>query len=313
MHILVTGGAGFIGSHLVRWLVEQGEEVRVLDNLSSGKCSFLGPALEHINLIEGDICDMPTLQAAVAKVDLVFHLAARVSVPESIAHPLHAQHTNATGSMQVFETARAAGVRRVVQASSCALYGNNERLPLGESEPPEPLSPYALTKLAAEHAGQLYTSLYGLEVVALRFFNVYGPRQDPSSPYAAVIPRFIERLNAGDQPIIFGDGLQSRDFVFVGDILRALWTAATVPDVAGKVLNVGSGESWSILDLAQMIGDLMQVPVEPQFQPPRCGEVRHSRADVSRFAAAGFRSQVQLREGLATTIAAWQDSQRKLA
>ncbi len=308
MDILVTGGAGFIGSHLVRWLVEQGHHVRVLDNLSSGRLDLLGPALESIEFIEGDIRNFSAVQAALNRIDLVFHLAALVSVVESVEYPLRTQDINATGTLHVLEGARRAGVARVVQASSCAVYGNTEKLPVAETERPMPLSPYALTKLAAEQYGQLYTQLYELETVALRFFNVYGPRQDPASPYAAVIPRFIAKLCAAEQPLIYGDGQQSRDFIFVGDIVRALWSAATVPNIAGGVFNVGSGLAWSILELARIIGDVLGVSVQPIFAPARDGEVRHSRADVSLFAEqANFRANMPLREGLNATVAAWQE------
>ncbi len=307
MNILVTGGAGFIGSHLTHWLVDQGHHVRVLDNLSSGRPEMLGAAQDAVELIVGDICDLATVQTAVTGMHLVFHLAALVSVVESVDHPLRAQAINATGTLHVLEAARAAGVSRVVQASSCAVYGNTVCLPVSEAEPPRPLSPYALTKLAAEQAGQLYTSLYGLETVALRFFNVYGPRQDPASPYAAVVPRFIAALRAGQQPTIYGDGQQSRDFVFVGDIVRALWTAATTRGVAGAIFNVGSGANWSILELAQTIGRLLGVPVQPHFAPERSGEVRHSCADTTLFATrAGFHITTDLRQGLAETLLAYE-------
>jgi nucleoside-diphosphate-sugar epimerase len=233
----------------------------------------------------------------------VFHLAAMVSVVLSVEQPLLAHAINATGSLHVLDTAHRAGARRVVQASSCAVYGDTERLPIAEVEPPHPLSPYAATKLVAEQAGQLYSRLYGLEVVALRFFNVYGPRQDPNSPYAAAVPRFAAALAAGQQPTVYGDGGQSRDFIFVEDIVRALWTAATAPGIAGEVFNVGRGEACSILDLVDMIADVIGVQAQPQFAPARGGEVRHSLADVSRFAErAGFRARIGLRQGLAATI-----------
>ena len=303
MRILVTGGAGFIGSHLVRWLLQANHSVRVLDNLSTGSRSMLGPAQDSVEMIVGDIRDLEAVHSAVAGVDLVFHLAAMVSVVQSVEQPLLAQSINATGSLHVLEAARKADVPRVIQASSCAVYGNCERLPIGESEPPQPSSPYAMTKLAAEQAGQLYTRLYGLEAVALRFFNVYGPRQDPNSPYAAVVPRFMATLHAQQQPTIYGDGLQSRDFIFVEDIVRGLWAAATAPGVAGEVFNVGRGERLSIRDLVDTIGDVLGVPIEPRFAPPRDGEIRHSLADVSRFAErAGFRARVGLRDGLAAMI-----------
>jgi nucleoside-diphosphate-sugar epimerase len=308
MHILVTGGAGFIGSHLVCWLIEQGHDVRILDNLSSGRTTLPGTSLEAVMFLEGDILDFNTVLSASRGVDLVFHLAAQVSVIDSIEDPLHTQAVNATGTMHVLEAARQAQVRRVVQASSCAVYGNTELLPISETVAPAPLSPYAITKLAAEHMGQLYTNLYDIETVALRLFNVYGPRQDPASPYAAVIPRFIDILHSGKQPVIYGDGHQSRDFVFVGDIVRALWTAATAANMAGAVCNVGTGRAWSILDLTRMLGDVLGMAVQPAFMPERSGEVRHSCADVSRFEAqSGFKAQTTLPEGLALTVKGWSE------
>lgn len=303
MKILVTGGAGFIGSHLVRWLVEQGHRVRVLDNFSTGRRESLAPVRSAIEIIAGDIRDYALVLAATHDNELIIHLAAMVSVVQSVQQPLEAQAINATGSLNVLEAARQAGVQRVVQASSCAIYGNTEQLPVSEAHTPEPLSPYATTKLAAEQAGQLYSQLYGVATVALRFFNVYGPRQDPASPYAAVVPRFIRALRNGEQPTIYGDGQQSRDFIFVGDIVRALWAAGTMPGIGGKVYNVGRGEAYAVLDLAHMIGELLGVGVQPHFAPTRDGEVRHSCADVTRFAQqAGFQAQASLYEGLQATI-----------
>jgi UDP-glucose 4-epimerase len=303
MKILVTGGAGFIGSHLVRWLVEQGHRVRVLDNFSTGRRESLAPVRSVIEIITGDIRDYPLVLAAMQDSELIIHLAAMVSVVQSVQQPLEAHAINATGSLHVLEAARQAGVRRVVQASSCAVYGNTEQLPVSEAHTPEPLSPYASTKLAAEQAGQLYSQLYGVATVALRFFNVYGPRQDPASPYAAVVPRFIRALRNGEQPTIYGDGKQSRDFIFVGDIVRALWAAGTMPGIGGKVYNVGRGEAYAVLDLAHMIGELLGVGVRPNFADTRDGEVRHSCADVTQFAQqAGFQAQASLYEGLQATI-----------
>lgn len=303
MNILVTGGAGFIGSHLVEWLVRQGHRVRVLDDFSTGRRERLAALPSPVELITGDIRDFGIVQAAAEEVECIFHLAAMVSVSESIERPLDAEAINAMGTLHVLEAARQAGTRRVVQASSCAVYGNSESLPINEEETPDPLSPYAATKLAAECLGRLYTRLYETEAVALRFFNVYGPRQDPGSPYAAVVPRFIAALQSGSQPTIYGDGGQSRDFVFVGDIVRALWTAATTPGAAGGIFNVGRGESCTILELAQLIGEQLGVQVQPKFALARGGEVRHSCADVSLFAQrAGFRAKVSLRDGLAATL-----------
>jgi len=243
------------------------------------------------------------VRRAASGVDLIFHLAAMVSPVQSVEQPIEAHAVNTTGTLQVLEAARAAGARRVVQASSCAVYGNTQRLPIGEADPPQPLSPYAASKLAAEQYGQMYTRLYGLEVVALRFFNVYGPRQDPASPYAAAVPRFVSTLSTGRQPTIYGDGEQSRDFIFVGDIVRALWTAATAPGIAGAVFNVGRGETSSIHTLVETIAELLDVPAHPHFAPERAGEVRHSCADVSLFASrASFRAQVDLREGLRAVL-----------
>lgn len=303
MYILVTGGAGFIGGHLVRALAEGGSRVRVLDNLSTGRRENLAEVGAEIELIEGDIRNPEALRRALDGAELVFHLAAMVSVVQSVEQPLEAQETNATGTIRLLEAARAAGVRRVVQASSCAVYGDPGRMPIGEDTPAQPLSPYALTKLAAEQAGQLYTSLYGLETVALRFFNVYGPRQDPASPYAAAVPRFVAALRDGRAPTIYGDGLQTRDFVYVGDVVRALWTAATVAGIGGEVFNVGRGEACSVRDLVQTLLEVLGSDLAPAYAPARAGEVRHSQADVSRFAArAGFSAEVGLREGLALTI-----------
>jgi nucleoside-diphosphate-sugar epimerase len=305
MRTLVTGGAGFIGSHLIDYLLAQGCEVRVLDNFSSGRRERADALRNSIELIEGDIRDSAAVARAASGVERVFHLAAMVSVAQSVEQPREAYAINVAGTVGLLEAARQARVARVVQASSCAVYGNTERLPVSEGDPVAPLSPYAATKLAAEQAGQLYTSLYGLETVALRFFNIYGPRQDPASPYAAVVARFIERLRAGGQPIIYGDGGQSRDFIFVADVVEALWAAATAPGLGGGVFNVGRGEEHSVLELADEIGALFDTPARPQFALGRGGEVRRSRADVELFArAAGFRARHSLREGLARTIAA---------
>jgi nucleoside-diphosphate-sugar epimerase len=305
MQILVTGGAGFIGSHLVRWLCQEGHRVRVLDNLSTGKRARLAPVASRITFLEGDIQNLALVQDAMQGVEIVFHLAALVSVVQSVEEPLLAHASNATGTLHVLEAARGAGVRRVVQMSSSAVYGATEHIPTDETVSPAPLSPYALTKLVAEQTGQLYTRLYGLETVALRGFNIYGPGQDPASPYAAVIPRFVAALRQGKQPTIYGDGHQSRDFVFVGDVVQAMWQAATGANLSGEVFNIGRGEVCTVLELANLVGEAMGVAVRPTLAPPREGEIRHSCADVSRFAArAGYVAQTSLRQGLAATVAA---------
>ncbi|HEU5104126.1 MAG TPA: NAD-dependent epimerase/dehydratase family protein [Roseiflexaceae bacterium] len=246
-----------MGSHLVAWLVAQGYNVRVLDNLSTGRHESLHSVRSSVDFVKGDIRDQLLLGQVLEGVTLVFHLAAMVSVIQSIKQPLEAQSVNATGTLQLLEAARRAGIRRMVQASTCAVYGDNTSLPLAERAIPRPLSPYAVTKLGAEHLGQLYSTLYDLEVVTLRFFNVYGPGQDASSHYAAVIPRFVQRLVTGEPITIFGDGQQTRDFVFVRDIVQALWTAATAPNVSGEIFNVARGEAYSIFDLATILAELL--------------------------------------------------------
>ncbi|MCS6882514.1 MAG: GDP-mannose 4,6-dehydratase [Oscillochloridaceae bacterium] len=304
MQVLVTGGAGFIGSHLVEHLVATGDHVRVLDNFSTGSLDRLAHLGTDVQVHTGDVRDTGALAAAAEGTEVIYHLAAIVSVVQSVAQPVETFDVNLTGTLQVLEAARRAGIRRVILASTCAVYGDTHKLPVSEQDPPAPLSPYAASKLAAEEALKLYTRLHGLETVSLRFFNVYGPRQDPTSPYAAVVPRFIAALRAGGQPTIYGDGLQTRDFIYVGDIVESLRAAATLPGIAGAVFNVGRGEETSVLDLAETIGACLGREVHPIFAPPREGEVRRSRADVSAFAAAGFRARVTLREGLARTIEA---------
>ncbi len=303
MDLLVTGGAGFIGSHLVEGLVARSCGVRVFDNYSSGTPARLAHLGDAVRLIEGDVRDGDALAVAAEGVKTIFHLAALVSVTHSVEQPQLTYAINLDGTLNVLEAARRCGVRRVVLASTCAVYGDSVRLPVRESELPAPLSPYAASKLAAEEAGKLYARRYSVETVALRFFNVYGPRQDPASPYAAVVPRFVAALRAGRQPTVFGDGMQTRDFIFVGDIVAGLWAAATLPGLGGAVFNLGRGEETSVLDLAHGIGAQLGVRVAPEFAPAREGEVLRSVADVSAFAAVGFTARVALAEGLAQTVA----------
>ena len=303
MNLLVTGGAGFIGSHLVEGLVARSCGVRVFDNYSSGTPARLAHLGDAVRLIEGDVRDGDALAVAAEGVEAIFHLAALVSVTHSVEQPKLTYAINLDGTLNVLEAARRCGVRRVVLASTCAVYGDSVRLPVRESELPAPLSPYAASKLAAEEAGKLYARRYSVETVALRFFNVYGPRQDPASPYAAVVPRFVAALRAGRQPTVFGDGMQTRDFIFVGDIVAGLWAAATLPGLGGAVFNLGRGEETSVLDLAHGIGAQLGVRVAPEFAPAREGEVLRSVADVSAFAAVGFTARVALAEGLAQTVA----------
>ncbi len=303
---LVTGGAGFIGSHLVEALLARGVQVVVLDDFSTGRAENLAAWRSHpgLTVVQGDIRDPGVLARLTAGVDLVFHLAAFVSVPASIAHPLVCLDINAQGTAQVLEVARQAGVQRVVLASSAAVYGQHTTLPLHEDLPPRAQSPYAASKIANEALAQAYTQM-GLPTVALRFFNVYGPRQRADSPYAAAIPRFVERLRSGRPPVIYGDGHQTRDFVFVRDVVDALLAAAQAPQAPGRVYNVCSGQGVRVLDLLAELYRFFPKAPEPQFAPPRPGDIRHSVGDPRRAAEElGFRARVSLAQGLRATLQA---------
>jgi UDP-glucose 4-epimerase len=301
---LVTGGAGFIGSNIVEKLVLGREHVRVLDNLATGKRENLRPWLDRIELVVGDIRDLEVVRGTMAGVDYVLHQAALPSVPSSIADPLTTHQVNVTGTLNVLVAARDAGVRRVVLASSCAVYGDNDGLPLQESAAPRPLSPYAATKLAGETYCQTFFSVFGLPTVCLRYFNVYGPRQDPAGDYAAVIPRFIARVKAGQPPVIYGDGRQTRDFVHVSDVVRANLLACEHPSVPGQVINVASGRSVSLLELVDTLNGLAGTRLAPTFEPERAGDIRHSVGDTEQLAALlDFRAETSLPEGLEQLMA----------
>lgn len=300
---LVTGGAGFIGSHLVDTLTAQGCRVTVLDNLSTGKEANLASSREQVQFIHGDIRDRHLLDEAVARCEVVFHLAAIVSVVQTTEDPIGSSAVNEAASLQVLEAARSAGVRRVVFASSCAVYGDDPTLPKREDMPPNPLTPYAAQKLAVEYHLRVYQSLYGLEAVGLRFFNVFGPRQDPSSPYSGVISIFMLKALNGQHPVIYGDGLQTRDFVFVGDVVQALTLAAGSPSAPGRIFNVGTGESVTINGLWERIATLSRTSAQPIRAARRAGEVLHSRSsiDLARERLQ-FAPRVALAEGLETTM-----------
>ena len=288
--ILVTGGGGFIGSHLTEDLVERGLSVRVLDNFSTGKRENL----EHLGegrlkpqrdfeVIEGDIRDYDTVEKAVSGVDAVLHQAALGSVPRSVEDPMTTQQVNADGTLNVFLAARASGVARVVYASSSAVYGDSPEMPRREGREGAPLSPYALTKVINESYGHLFKELYGLEPIGLRYFNIYGPRQDPTSQYAAVVPLFVKSLLTGNRPVIFGDGRQSRDFTYVKDVVKANVMALEAPSEAtGAAYNVGKGENWTVLQLLDILQELLGTEVKPRHDPPRAGDVKHSSADMTR-------------------------------
>jgi nucleoside-diphosphate-sugar epimerase len=299
----VTGGAGFIGGHLVEALLRDGWEPRVLDDFSTGRDANLAGHGMAVEVLRGDIRDEGLLARALRGVEVVFHQAAVASVPRSVAEPIRTNSINLDGTLLVLEHARRAGVRRVVFAASSAAYGDGPELPKVETLPPRPLSPYALQKLGGELYCHQYTALYGLETVALRYFNVFGPRQDPESEYAAVIPRFVSRAIQGSRPVIYGDGEQSRDFVYVGDAARANLLAADAERAPGSVINVAGGRRISLNQLWREIRQAIGCALEPRYEPARAGDVRESLADVSRARELlGFEAAVDLAHGLRLTV-----------
>jgi UDP-N-acetylglucosamine/UDP-N-acetyl-alpha-D-glucosaminouronate 4-epimerase len=299
---LVTGGAGFIGSHIVERLVRDGHRVRVLDDLSSGHESNLA-SLRDVEFIEGDIRDPQVVNAAVKGTDVVFHEAALGSVPRSVADPVTTHQVNITGTLNVFLAAREAGVRRVVYASSSSIYGETPVLPKRENMMPQPLSPYALSKLAGEHYASVFKHVYNFEIVSLRYFNIFGPRQDPESQYAAVIPRFITALIHGKAPVVYGDGLQSRDFTFVENVVNANLLAAEANGIAGQAFNVACGGRYTLLDLLAKTKEVLGSDIEPIHEAARAGDVRDSQASTEAAQKAfGYRVTVDFAEGLKKTI-----------
>jgi len=303
--VLITGGAGFIGSHLAEWLVALGAKVRILDDFTTGRKQNLSAFAHKVELLQGSLTDMATVRKAVAGVEVVFHQGALPSVARSVEDPLTTHQVNATGTLLLLLAAREAKVKRVVFASSSSVYGDTPILPKREDMPPNPQSPYALSKLIGEQFCRLFWQLYGLETVSLRYFNIFGPRQDPTSQYAAVIPRFITALLRGERPTIYGDGEQTRDFTFVDNCVRANLLAATAEGVAGEVFNVGAGKQTSVNELFHLIRSLVGVNnIEPLYAPPRLGDVRHSLADITKARERlGYEPSVSLEEGLERTIA----------
>lgn len=300
---LVTGGAGFIGSHLVDALLAAGWRVRVLDDLSSGREENLAAAREHIELLEADFADPGVAERAVDGVEVVFHQGAVPSVPRSVAEPVRTNRANIDGTLSVLDAARHAGVRRFVYAASSSAYGDTEVLPKVETMPARALSPYALQKYAGEVYCRLYHELYGLETVALRYFNIFGPRQDPNSAYAAVVPRFATACLRGEPPTIHGDGEQSRDFTYVGDAVAANLAAAEAPAAPGHVINVAGGKRVTLNELLAVIQRIVGSAVAAVHGPARAGDVRHSLADLGRARELlGWEPAVPLEEGLRRTI-----------
>lgn len=302
---IVTGGAGFIGSHLAEALVRRKQEVVVIDDLSTGHEHNLADFREHITFVQGSITDLDLLRRHFTGAQAVFHQAALASVPRSVADPLASNEANITGTLKVFLAAREAGVERVIYAASSSAYGDSEVLPKHEEMPARPLSPYAITKYVGELYGAVYNSLYGLPTIGLRYFNVFGPRQDPASQYAAVIPLFITRFLAGQAPTIHGDGGQSRDFTYIDNVVQAnLKAAAAGPDADGLVYNIACGASVTVKELCLQIRELIGCDIEPQHGPSRAGDVRHSLAAVERARERlKFSPGIDLAEGLRRTVA----------
>lgn len=298
-HWLVTGGAGFIGSHLVEALVERGHRVRVLDNFSTGRPQNLAAVRDRVEVLEGDVRDPRTVREAMEGVDVVAHLAAVVSVQASLEDPRTTMDVNVGGTLNVLEAARAAGVCRVLFASSAAVYGDHAALPLDESLPPRPLSPYAASKVAGEALCQAYRAAFGLSTLSLRFFNVYGPRQDPRSPYSGVISIFVDRMRRNLPPVIYGDGLQTRDFVYVTDVVDALIRGGEREEINEPALNVARGVETRILDLVALLNGILGTDLKPIFAPRRAGEVYRSAGSPRRLQdILGWRPRVSLEEGL---------------
>lgn len=300
---LVTGGAGFIGSNIVEALVARGDQVRVLDDLSSGTLDNLSGVSGQIEFFEGSILDRALVEQAVDGVDVIFHKAALASVPASVERPLDSHAACATGTVQVLDCARKAGVKRLVYAASSAAYGDQPTAAKREADLPSPISPYGAAKVAGELYCQAFTATYGFETVGLRYFNVFGPRQDPGSPYSAVIPLFITAILEGRKPIVYGDGQQSRDFVYVGNVVQANLLAAEKAGVAGSVFNVGTGRSVTLLRLLSALRELLDMEIEVDHQPPRAGDVRDSLADITQARTRlGFDPDVDFEEGLRRSI-----------
>ncbi len=300
---LVTGGAGFIGSHIAEALAARGDEVRIFDSLATGSPANLAEFQHRVTLIKGNICDAKTLGEAMHGVDCVFHQAAIASVPYSVEKPLEVHDACVTGTLNVLHQARQNGVRRVVYAASSAAYGDRPASSKRETDLPQPLSPYAAAKLAAELYCEAFYHTYGMETVALRYFNIFGPRQDPKGPYSAVIPLFVTRLLAGQPPVIYGDGMQSRDFCYVANVVHANLLASTAPLAVGRVINVANGRSTSLLELISLLNEILGTDVAPVHEPPRIGDVRDSMADITLARQLlGYDPLVGMEEGLRRSV-----------
>ncbi len=313
-HALVTGGAGFIGSHLVDALLDAGWQVTVIDNLSTGRMENLSRALDRIEFVEGDIRDPALVQRCSEGCSAVFHQAAVVSVPLTVKDPVGSAQVNEVGTLHVLEACRKNRVKTAVLASSCAVYGDAPRLPKTEAMAPQPLSPYAVQKLAGEHHASVFAALFGIKTASLRYFNVYGPRQDPSSPYSGVISIFMDRAVNGDRPVIYGDGRQCRDFVFVKDVVRANLLAAAAGGEGGLVLNIGTGRQVRIDELWERICRIAGCTLQPEHLEERKGDIRESLADIAKAGAElGFSPAVSIDDGLEATFRWFREERQRSA
>ena len=300
---LVTGGAGFVGSHIATALVRRGDTVRVLDNFSTGHPDNLEHIRDQIQLIEGELTEPTDVAAAVAGVDCVFHQAALASVPRSVKEPLETHAACVTGTLTLLDAARRARVRRVVYAGSSSAYGNQPTASKRESDPPNCLSPYAAAKLAGEHYCQAYSATFGLETVCVRYFNVFGPRQDPNSEYSAVVPMFITAMLAGRRPTIYGDGTQSRDFTYVDNVVHGNLLAAEAAGAVGRTINVANGRTTTLLELIGLLNRFLGTDIQPVFAPARTGDVKDSQADITLARRLlGYEPQVRFEEGVSRSI-----------
>lgn len=301
--VLVTGGAGFIGSHITHALVQRGDKVRVLDNLCTGFKANLSSVAKDVEFIEGDVADENIVAKAMSGIELVYHEAALASVPMSVEKPLATNHACVTGTVNVLHQAVKAGVKRVVYAASSSAYGDRPYSAKRETDLPQVLSPYAAAKLAGELYLQAFHHSFGLETVGLRYFNVFGPRQDPASPYSAVIPLFVTRLLSGERPIVYGDGGQSRDFTFVGNVVQGNLLAGEVAGIGGQIMNLADGRRTTLLQLLELLAKYLGVPANPDFHPPRIGDVRESLADISMARKLlNYEPATTLEQGLSQTI-----------
>lgn len=302
MRFLITGGAGFIGCNLAAKLADQGQSVRILDNFSLGKIENIETLPDEVDVIDGDIRDYWTVVDAVKDIDYVLHQAALPSVPRSVKNPLTTNEVNINGTLNVLEAARQAGCKKLVMASSSSVYGESEELPKHEAMVPSPLSPYAVTKLTAEYYLKVYWELYRFPTVALRYFNIFGPRQDPNSEYAAVIPKFITAFMTGQQPVVFGDGEQSRDFTYIDNCVQANILAATNENVVGTQFNVACGGQFTLNELLDELREIIGVDTPAKYEETRVGDIKHSFATVDKLGAFGYDPRIGFREGLEKTV-----------